>query len=160
MAFNSGRTDVDQARPLQMMHGVQTCSAADVARDLDIHWTVHRIIRDQLGYREVCAHGCQKILKVMTKLIAWECVGLSCIHLICYTDQTAQLWNWNMVNYTKPENRKRMYDKLPAPSIKEYGSVVIGKDDRGKPTCYHKHVLVMDFLGHGNIVCWLLFWYS
>ena len=38
------------------MCGVQTCSAADVARELDVHWVVHRIVRDQLDYREVCAH--------------------------------------------------------------------------------------------------------
>jgi len=39
-----------------MMHGVQTRSAADVARELDIHWVVHRIVQDQLDYRGVCAH--------------------------------------------------------------------------------------------------------
>ena len=66
MAFNSGRTDVDrslpghQACPLQMMRGVQTHSAADVARELDIHWVLHRIFRDQLDYREVCAHWVPK----------------------------------------------------------------------------------------------------
>ena len=42
------------------MRGVQTCSAADVARELDIHWVVHRIVRDQLDYREVCAHWVPK----------------------------------------------------------------------------------------------------
>ena len=35
---------------LQMMSGVQTCSAADVARELDFHWVVHRIVQDQLDY--------------------------------------------------------------------------------------------------------------
>ena len=66
MAFNSGRTDVDrywprhQTCPLQIMCGVQTHSAADVARELDIHWIVHRIVRDQLDYREVCAHWVPK----------------------------------------------------------------------------------------------------
>jgi len=35
-------------------------SAADVARELDIHWVVHRIVQDQLDYREVCAHWVQK----------------------------------------------------------------------------------------------------
>jgi len=37
-----------------MMHGIQTRSAADFARELDIHWIVHRIVRDKLDYREVC----------------------------------------------------------------------------------------------------------
>ena len=42
------------------MLGVQTRSAADVARELDIHWVVHRIVCDQLDYREVCAHWVPK----------------------------------------------------------------------------------------------------
>ena len=42
------------------MHGVQTCLAADVARELDIPWVVHRIVRDQQDYREVCAHWVPK----------------------------------------------------------------------------------------------------
>ena len=44
------------ACPLQMMRGVQTRSAADIARELDIHWVVHRIVQDQLDYREDRAH--------------------------------------------------------------------------------------------------------
>jgi len=35
---------------LQMMSGVQTCSAAGIARELDFHWVVHRIVQDQLDY--------------------------------------------------------------------------------------------------------------
>ena len=42
------------------MCGIQTHSAADVARELDIHWEVHRIFRDQLDYREVCALGAKE----------------------------------------------------------------------------------------------------
>jgi len=42
------------------MHGIQTCSAADIAREQDIHWVVHRIVQDQLDYREVCAHWMPK----------------------------------------------------------------------------------------------------
>jgi len=38
------------------MRGIHTRSGADIARKLDIHWVVHRIIWDQLDYREVCAH--------------------------------------------------------------------------------------------------------
>ena len=45
---------------LQMMSGVQTCSAADVARELDFHWAVHRIVQDQLDYWEVCAYWVPK----------------------------------------------------------------------------------------------------
>ena len=42
------------------MCGVSTLSAVDVARELDIHWVVHRIVRDQLDYIEVCAHWVPK----------------------------------------------------------------------------------------------------
>ena len=92
------------------MFGVQTGSAADIARELDLHWVVHRIVWDQL-YTEKCVHtGCQRIPQMMTKLNVWDCMGLSCIHWTCYTDQSEQFWSWNMVNYTKPEMRKRMCD--------------------------------------------------
>jgi hypothetical protein len=43
-----------------MMRGVQAHSAAAVARELDIHWVVHRIVQDQLECREVCANWVPK----------------------------------------------------------------------------------------------------
>jgi len=49
---------------------------------------------------------CQRIPQMMTKLILWDSMGLSCIHWTCYTDQREWFWSWNMVNYTKPETRK------------------------------------------------------
>jgi len=64
-----------------------------------------------------------------------------------------------MVNYTKPETRKRTCDrKLSSFSSRENGSTVISKDDRGKLSWDHKHVLVLDFLDHGDTVCCLLLW--
>jgi len=60
MAINSGRTCWHQACPLQITHGIEIRSTADVARELDIHWEVHRIVQDQLDYRELCVNGCQK----------------------------------------------------------------------------------------------------
>jgi len=42
------------------MRGIQTRPAADFARELDIHWVVHRIVEDQLDYREVCTHWVPK----------------------------------------------------------------------------------------------------
>ena len=42
------------------MCGVQTHSAADVARELDINWAVHRNVWDQLDYIEVCEHWVPK----------------------------------------------------------------------------------------------------
>jgi len=41
----------------------------------------------------------------------------------------------------------------PEKSIKENGSIVISKDDRGKLSWYQKHLLVSDFLDHGDTVC-------
>ena len=108
MAINSGRTCWHQTCPLQVMCGIQTHSAVDVARELDIQWVVHRIAWDQLDYRQVCVNWVQRIPQMMTKLIVWDCIGLSCIHWTCYTDQRGQFWSWNMVDYTKPETRKRM----------------------------------------------------
>ena len=77
-----------QACPLQMMRGVQTCSAADTARELDIDWVVHRTIQNQLDYREVCAHW---VPKNPTDDDKGHCMGLSCFHWTCYTDQRAVL---------------------------------------------------------------------
>jgi len=76
-----------------MMCGVQTRSAADVARELDIYWVVHNIVWDQLDYREVCAHWVPKNPTMMTKIIVWDYMGLSCIHLTWYTDQREQFWS-------------------------------------------------------------------
>jgi hypothetical protein len=41
-------------------------------------------------------------------------------------------------------------EKLSAPASKENENIVITKDDRGKLSWYHKHVLVLDFLDHGD----------
>jgi len=56
-----------------MMCGVQTCSAADIARELDIHWVVHKIVWDQLDYREVRAHW---VPKNPTDSGKGHCIGL------------------------------------------------------------------------------------
>ena len=42
-----------------------------------------------------------------------------------------------------------MIEKLSSPSNKENGRIVISKDDCGKLSWDHKHVLVLDFLDHG-----------
>ena len=60
-----------QACPLQMMCGVQTRSAADIARELDIHWIVHRIVQDQQDYGVVCAHWVKRNPTDGANLIVW-----------------------------------------------------------------------------------------
>ena len=83
-----------QACPLQMICGVQICSAADIATALDIDWVVYTVVWDQLEYREVCTHWVPKNpTDYMTKLTAWDCMGLSCFHWTCYTNQREQFWN-------------------------------------------------------------------
>ena len=49
-----------EACPLQMMHGLRKGSAADIVRELDIHWVVHKIVQKELDYREMCAHWVSK----------------------------------------------------------------------------------------------------
>ena len=92
-----------QALPLLMMRGVQTRSAADVARELDMHWVARRIVQDRLDYREVC----HRIPQMMTKLIVCDST--------CYTDQRGQFWRWS----TKPKNRKRMCDRETVISLQQ-----------------------------------------
>ena len=75
-----------------MMRGVQTCSAAYVARELDIHWVDHRIVWDQLDYREVCAHWVPKNPTDDDKTHLMELYGPVCIHWTCYPDQREQFW--------------------------------------------------------------------
>ena len=50
-----------------MMHGIQIRSAADVARELDIHWEVHRIVQGPTGLqRIVCVNWVQRTPQMMT----------------------------------------------------------------------------------------------
>ena len=112
------------------MHGVETRSAADVAIKLDIHWVVHRNVWDQLDYREVCAHWVPKILQMITNLIVWAfLVSIGHITLIKQSSFGAEIWL--ITHNLKPENRC-VVEKLPSPSSKENGNIVISKDDRGK----------------------------
>jgi len=60
-----------------MMRGVHTRSATDIARELDIHWVVHRIAWDLLDYREVCAHWVPNNPKDYDRA---HCMGLSFLY--------------------------------------------------------------------------------
>ena len=140
----------------QMICGVQTHSAADVARELDIHWVVHRIVCDQLDYREMYIHWVPK----MTKLNVWDCMGLVSIwHVTLIKEGSFRAKTWLITQNLKPE-RGSVIEKLLSSSSKENGRNVIGKDDHGKLSRDHKHVLVLDFLDHGDIVGWVLFWHT
>jgi hypothetical protein len=51
------------------------------------------------------------------------------------------------------ETRLITQNLKPEKSSKENGSIFISKDDQGKLSWYQKHVLVLDFLDHGDTVC-------
>jgi len=71
-----------------------------------------------------------------------------------------------MVNYTKPEIRKRMCDRETIISLQQRKwnhetflslqqseIIFISKDYYAKLSWDHKHVLVLDFLDNGDTVC-------
>jgi len=59
---------------------------------------------------------------------------------------------WLITQNLKPE-KGCVIEKLLSASSKEYGSIVISKDDHGKLSWDHKRMLVLDFLDHGDTVC-------
>jgi len=84
---------------------------------------------------EKCVHtGCQRIPQMMTELIVWDCMGLSCIHWTCYTDQREKSFGaetWLITQNLKPE-KGCVIEELSSPYSKENGSIVTSKDDRAK----------------------------
>jgi len=71
-----------------------------------------------------------------------------------------------MVNYTKPETRKRMCDSETFISLQQRKwnhetflslqqseIIFISKDYHGEWSWEHKHALILDFLGEGDTVC-------
>jgi len=55
---------------------------------------------------------------------------------------------WLITQNLKP-GKGYVIEKLSSPFNKENGNIVISKDDCGKLSWDHKHVLVLDFLDHG-----------
>jgi hypothetical protein len=58
-----------------------------------------------------------------------------------------------MVTQNLKPGRGCLIDILSSSFNKENGSIVISKYDYGKLSLDHKHVLVLDFLDHGDTVC-------
>jgi len=56
-----------------------------------------------------------------------------------------------IIQNLKPE-KGCVIEKLSSSSNEENGSIVINKDDCGKLSLDHKHMLVLDFLDHGDTV--------
>jgi len=133
------------------MRGVQARSAADIARELDIHWVVHRIVWYQLDYRELCAHWVPKHPKDDDKAQCMGLYGPFLYPLDMFTlikESSFGTETWLITQNLKP-GKGCMIEKLSSPSNKENGSIVISEDECGKLSWDHEHVLVFDFLDHG-----------
>ena len=61
--------------------------------------------------RSVCTLGAEESHRWWQISLYGTVWAFSYTHLTCYTDQRGKFWSWNMVNYTKPETRKRMCDR-------------------------------------------------
>ena len=107
------------------------------------------IVQNQLDYGEVCAHRVPKNPTDDDKVHVWDCMDLSCIHWTCYTNQREQFLSWNVVNYTKPETRKRMCDKETVISFQQ-GKWKHCHQETEKRYGDHNYVLVLYFLDHGD----------
>jgi len=135
MAINSGRTCWHQTCPLQMMHGIQTHSGVDVARELDIYWVVHRMVWDELDYREVCVNWVQRIPQMMIKLIVWAFL-VSIGHVTLIKEGSFEAETWLITQNLNPE-KVCVIENLSASSSKENGNIIISKDDHGKLSWDH-----------------------
>jgi len=87
---------------MQMMRGIQTRSAADFARELDIHWVVHRIVRDNWVTEKCVLTGCQRIPWMMTKQTVWAFL-VSFGHVTLIKESSFGVETWLI---TQSETRK------------------------------------------------------
>jgi len=83
----------------------------------------------------------------MTKLIVWDFL-VSIGHVTLIIEGSSGAETWLITQIQKPE-KGCVIENLSAPSSKE-NDIVISKDDRGKLSWDHKHMLVLDFLDHGD----------
>ena len=73
-------------------------------------------------------------------------------HVTLIKESSFGVETWLITQNLKPE-KEYVIEKLTSSSSRENGSIVISKGDRGKLSWDHKHVLVLDILGHGDTVC-------
>ena len=72
-------------------------------------------------------------------------------HVTLIKEGSSGAETWLITQIQKPE-KGCVIENLSAPSSKENENIVISKDDRGKPSWDHKHVLVLEFVEHGDTV--------
>ena len=79
-----------------------------------------------------------------------HCMGLVSIgHVTLIKESSFGADTWLITQNLKPE-KECVIEKLSSFSSRENGSNVISKDDHGKLSWDHKHLLVLDFLDHGD----------
>jgi len=120
-----------------MMRGIQTHSAVDVARELDICWEVHRIVWDQLDYREVCLNW---VPKNPTDDDKAHCMGLYGpflypLAMLHWSNGAVLKLKHGWLHKTWNQ-KKDVIENLSTPSSKENGNV-ISKDDHEKLSWDH-----------------------
>jgi hypothetical protein len=94
----------------------------------DIHWEVHRIVQDQLDYREVCAYWVPKNLTDDDKA---HCMGLVSIgHVTLVKEGSFEAETW-LITQNLMTEKGCVIENLSTPSSEENGSIVIIKDDHG-----------------------------
>ena len=147
-----------QACPLQLMCGVQTHSAADCARELDVHWVVHGDVRDQLDYRKVCALGAKESHRWWRSSLygtVWAfLVFIGHVTLIKESSFGAE--TWLIIQNLKLE-KGCVIEKLSSPSSKENGSTVISELEN----CLGTIIMCLFCISLTMVtLCWLLLWYS
>jgi hypothetical protein len=134
------------------MRGVQTHSAADVAVELDIHWVVYSIVREQLDYREmcVCVLGAKESQRCwQSSLCGIVCAFLVSIEHVTLIKESSFVSETWLITQNLKWGKGCVIEKLSSLSNKENRSIVISKDDCGKLSWDNKHVLVLDCLDHG-----------
>ena len=111
-----------------MIHGIETCSAADIATALDTDWVVHTIVWDQLDYREMCAHWVPKNPtdddKVLYGTVWAFLVFIGHVTLIEESSFGAETW---LIMQNLILEKGCVIEKLSSHSSKENGSIVISK---------------------------------
>jgi len=111
--------------------------------------------------RSVCKLGAKESHRWWQSLLygtVWAFL-VSIGHVTLIKESSSGAETWLITQNLKPE-KGCVIENLSTPSSKENGNIFISKDDCGKLSWDHKHVLVLDFLDHGDNVGWVSLWYT
>jgi len=121
------------------MRGIQTCSAAEIARELDIHWVHSQNYLGPTGLQSsVCTLGAKEFHRWLQSSLygtVWAFL-VSIGHITLITERSFGAETWLITQNLKPE-KGCVVEKLSSSSSKENQSIVISKDDHGNTAeCY------------------------